>query len=155
MPEILLALGDREFVNDGSPRWTVEYALRALEMKNATDQVLPTLYALQQSARPVPRGWLGDRLTILWTHFSANRTYVDGQVLTVWLAETMRLLGDLPHDVAALAIDRAVQTSRHGFMPSVGEIRTIAEPIVAERKHFIQRLEKIADAIGPGKAPAQ
>ncbi|KAK0358259.1 hypothetical protein LTR94_036146, partial [Friedmanniomyces endolithicus] len=82
MPEILLALGDREFVNDGSPRWTVEYALRALEMKNATDQVLPTLYALQQSARPVPRGWLGDRLTILWTHFSANRTYVDGQVLT-------------------------------------------------------------------------
>lgn len=152
---MLLALGDREFVNDGSPRWTVDFALQALEMKGCTEHVVPTLDALRSSVHPVPRGWLGDRLTVLWTHFSANRTYVDGQVLTVWLAETMRLLGDLPHDIVALAIDRAVQTSRHGFMPSVGEVRTIAEPIVAERRHFIHRLEKIADAIGPGKAPAQ
>lgn len=103
------------------------------------------LDTLRQSARPVPREWLGDRLTILWTMFMASRSQADGDLLTLWLSEHLRLLGDLPHDIVALAIDRAVQSARHGFIPSIGEMRATAEPLVGERARMIERLSQVVE----------
>jgi hypothetical protein len=108
--------------------------------------VTETLDALRKAAQPVPFEWLGDRLTILWTQFTVSRAHADPGALAVWLAENMRLLGDLPHDLVAMAIDRAVQTSRHGFIPSIGEIRAHAESAATERNHLIGRLERVAEA---------
>jgi hypothetical protein len=104
-----------------------------------------TLRLLRRSARPVPREWLGDRLTILWTMFMASRSQADPEVLTLWLSEHLRLLGDLPHDIVAIAIDRAVQSARHGFIPSIGEMRTTAEPLLAERARLIERLTMVVE----------
>jgi len=99
-----------------------------------------------EALHPVPFDWLGDRLSVLWTVFMASRTKVDPEALGMWLAEHLRLLGHLPHDIVALAIDRAVQTAPHGFIPSVGEICTIGDPMLAERRHLAERLALVAAA---------
>jgi hypothetical protein len=65
-----------------------------------------------------------------------------------------RLLHDLPHDVLAHSIDEAIKTSKHGFLPSVGEIRAIAQPIVAEREIQIERLIKMEAALADPEASA-
>ena len=144
-PELVSALADREFVFDGSLAWTAEHARRVLDANGGLTGAEGTLADLRSAARPVPPEWLGDRLTVLWTMFMASRTVVDEDALTVWLAEHMRLLGDLPHDIAARAIDRAVQSARHGFIPSVGEMRAIAEPLAAERERMIGRLRLVLE----------
>lgn len=103
----------------------------------------PALDQLREATQPVPRAWLGNRLSVLWTMFMASRTHVDSDALAVWLAEHLRLLGDLPHDIVATAIDRAVQSARHGFIPSIGEIRGAAEPLVDERERMVNRLQLV------------
>jgi hypothetical protein len=138
-------LADRSFVYDGSPAWTPEHARRVIRSMSSLDEADATLGALVAASDPVPREWLGDRLTILWTMFMASRTVADDGALTIWLAEHMRLLGDLPHDILATAIDRGVQSARHGFLPSIGEIRAIAEPLLAERERLIERLTIVAE----------
>ncbi|KQO13265.1 hypothetical protein [Sphingomonas sp. Leaf242] len=142
-PALLSALADRSFVFDGSPAWTPEHARRVLAQVGSEAEAVRVLGALQRSAVPVPREWLGDRLTILWTLFMASRSQADPELLTLWLSEHLRLLADLPHDIAALAIDRAVQSARHGFIPSIGEMRSTAEPLVAERARMIERLQQV------------
>lgn len=142
---LLSALADRSFVFDGSPAWTPDHARRVLAQTGADTEVVRVLRTLRLSARPVPREWLGDRLTILWSLFMASRSQADPELLTLWLSEHLRLLADLPHDIVALAIDRAVQSARHGFIPSIGEMRATAEPLVAERARLIERLAMVVE----------
>lgn len=129
---------------DGSARWSIEHARRVITDNDADELAINVLAELRASARPVPRDWLADRLTVLWTMFMASRSGTDAGALTIWLAEHLRLLGDLPHDLIARAIDRAVQSARHGFIPSIGEIRSLAEPEADERDKLIRRLATIA-----------
>lgn len=140
---LLLALADREYVSDGTARWSPEHARRFLDHRGGGDMVETTLAALSRSLEPAPFDWLGDRLSTMWMMFMASRTQVDAQALSLWLAEYMRLLAHLPHDVAATAIDRALQTSGHGFIPSVGEICAIGDPLLAERRQIADRLALI------------
>jgi hypothetical protein len=77
--------------------------------------------------------------------FMASRSVADDGALTIWLAEHMRLLGDLPHDIIAMAIDRGVQSARHGFLPSIGEFRAIAEPLLVDRERLIERLTIVVE----------
>lgn len=144
-PALISALADRSFVFDGSPAWTPDHARRVLAQTGGEADAVRTLGLLRRSARPVPREWLGDRLTILWTMFMASRSQADPEVLTLWLSEHLRLLGDLPHDIVAFAIDRAVQLARHGFIPSIGEMRVTAEPLLAERASLIERLTMVVE----------
>lgn len=133
-PEIVSSVTDRhaEFIFDGSPTWCPSYAVRVLTAKGISpERAARALAELDDALKPVPMTWLGDRLTLVWGVFMATRTAeVVDDAVTAWLGEYLRLLGDLPHDVAALAIDRAIQTARHGFIPSIGEIsndcRTVA-----------------------------
>ena len=142
-PGLTLALADREFINDGSPVWSPQWAQRMLHAKGVEGEVRGTLDVLQAASQPAPVRWLGDRLTILWTMFMASRVQVDAEALTIWLAEYTRLLADLPHDIVAHSIDRAIQSTRHGFLPSVGEVRSIAEPLAEERDRIIERLSRL------------
>lgn len=87
--------------------------------------------------------------------FSIGRQPSSAQDLALWMAETMRLLSDLPHDIVAHAIDQAVKTSKHGHMPSVGEIRQIADPLASEREQNIARLAKMEAALADPVATAE
>lgn len=136
-------MADREFVFDGSEKWSVDFARRLIAhtgLPLPAAEIERSLEAISASLAPVPKQWLADRLTLLWTMFMASRPVTDPDALTVWLAEYMRLLGDLPHDIAATSIDRAVQTSRHNFLPSIGEIRSIAEADLRTRNRHADRL---------------
>lgn len=110
---------------------------------NPRETVAATHADLSASMSPVPADWLADRLALLWTLFMASRAVASSDAVTIWTSEHLRLLGDLPHDVIGYAIDQAVKSCRHGFIPSVGEIRSIAEPMVAERRQRVQRLEAL------------
>lgn len=133
---------DPTLIFDGSPPWSRDWGLRVLEAKGVDcARAERALAEIEAGLRPVPIEWLADRLTLLWGVFMATRNAAaDDDAVTAWLGEYVRLLADLPHDVVALAIDRAVQSARHGFIPSIGEIRTLAEPVVAERTRQAERL---------------
>lgn len=144
-PELTLALADRDFVFDGSPDWTPAHSLAVLKAKGAVAVASDQLIKIRQSADPVPKGWLADRLTVLWTMFTASRRQADPGAVTIWMAEYLRLLDDLPWDIVAVAIDDAVRNAKHGFMPAVGEIRAIANPLFENRKRLIERLSATID----------
>jgi hypothetical protein len=95
---------------------------------------------LSLSMQPAPHRWIVDRLTVLAAMFSIGRHPAAAQDLAIWLAETARMMEDLPHDLLGFAIDDAVKSRSNGFIPSVGEIRAIADPLVAERRLQLDRL---------------
>ncbi len=152
-PELSSAVADREFVFDGGPVWAAERALD-IAARNDVEQLVPAeRLGLQAAMRPPSQDWLVDRLSILWTQFMVARQ-ADPRALAVWMAETGSLLGDLPHDIVAHAIDQAVRKSRHGFIPSVGEIRQFADPLVEERERQIERLTAMEAAMADPVATA-
>jgi hypothetical protein len=146
-------LEDREFVFDGGPLWTAERALDAAERQGVEQFVPDARRVLQAAMSPPTPVWLNDRLTVLWTMFMVARN-ADGRALAVWMAETGSLLSDLPHDIVAEAIDQAIRKSRHGFVPSVGEIRQYADPLVDERNRHIERLLEMEAALADPVATA-
>lgn len=99
--------------------------------------------AYEDALRAAPDDWLQKRLRVLWKS-STPAASLDAKA---WLHETGRLLRDLPLDILAEAIDEAVKRSLRGFMPTVGEIRAIAEPRVADRRRCLAQLR--AAVFGP------
>ena len=153
-PSLHRALEDSSYVFDGSAPWKVERALDLAASNGDEGQVALARRSLECALAPAPPQWFGQRLPILWTLFMAARG-ADPRALTVWMAETAHLLSDLPHDIVAHSIDRAIKTSQHGFIPSVGEIRTIADPLVVERERHIERLNRMEIALADPEATAQ
>lgn len=152
-PSLHPALEDSKFVFDGGPAWNPERALDLAARAGTEHHVATTRRDLETAMTPAPPTWYGKRLPVFWTLFMASRE-ADPRALTVWMAETAHLLGDLPHDIVAHSIDRAIQTARHGFMPSIGEIRQIADPLVASRVEQIQRLIEMEAALEDPDASA-
>ena len=129
-----------EFIFDGSAPWSTAHALSVATDKGITlEDLSATIDALEEAIKPAPRQWVGDRLTALFALFSINRNAPDAKDLAIWLTETAALLSDIPHDILADAIDTAIKTRTHGFMPSVGEIRTIADPVTQQRGNLLFR----------------
>lgn len=118
--------------------WNPEWGRRVFDREQI--DVKPLIVAHDNALRPVVRDWLADRLRLLWK----SSTPSSGLDATAWLHETARLLGDIPQDILAVAIDDAVRKSERGFMPSVGEIRAFAEPQLKRRKLHCWRLKQIA-----------
>jgi hypothetical protein len=96
------------------------------------------------SLRPVEQDWLRQRLTLMGAAFGHER---NPDRATAWLHETRRLLSDLPGDILAHAIDEAIKGSDRGFMPQVGQIRAIADPMRSDREREALRLEAIVKLI--------
>lgn len=93
---------------------------------------------------PVDRHWLEKRLSTMYLAMAHDR---DPDKATAWLHEFIRLLCDLPQDIVGPAIDEAVKKSERGFLPSIGAIRAIADPMVEERQQKVRRLRMMADVI--------
>jgi hypothetical protein len=111
--------------------------------------------ALQHRAslRPVEQDWLRQRLTLMGAAFGHER---NPDRATAWLHETRRLLSDLPGDILDHAIDEAIKGSDRGFMPQVGQIRAIADPMRSDREREALRLEAIVNLIERGsRSPAR
>jgi len=104
-------------------------------------QVVEGARVYRASLTPCPRDWLKKRLSSM---AMAHGHEKDPDRAAAWLQETGRLLWDLPHDVLAYAIDEAIKRSDRGFMPAVGQIRAIADPMVATRREETYRLEAMA-----------
>lgn len=83
----------------------------------------------------------------------------DPDRVAAWLAETGRLLLDLPGEILATSIDEAIKRSDRGFLPAVGQIRAIAEPMLATRERQARRLDALVGLIedspprSAGRAP--
>ena len=148
-PELSVALND-----PWSGPWRVEYALDALAAKGLLANVGGEAVRLKAMPGPAPRKWLGQRFTALWDTFMAGRQ-VEPVVATSWLMETTRLLDDLPHDILSFATDESVKRASRGFMPSVGEIRAIADPLAEARKQHLERAEELAAALADDSMRAE
>lgn len=107
-----------------------DYALRWLAIEH------------RRSLTPASQDWIEDRLTRLSLAFNHMRRTADEQ--TAWLIECARLLADLPPDILGTAMDEAIKRKPDGFLPSVGEIRAVADPIHLDRKREASRLEAMA-----------
>ena len=146
VPPLQQALADRSFAHSGQAKWDPERALDIAARQGFEAEVPVAHRAAVASLAGAPAPWFGRRLTVLWTMFMLGRP-TDQGAQTLWMAEAARLLGDLPHDILAHSIDEAIKASRHGFMPSVGEIRSVADPLVVERRMHIDRLGRMAAAL--------
>lgn len=129
--------------------WTPGLAKRELERAGIDQQQL--LAELTDANRPTSRDWLQKRLRLLWK----SSTPAGSLDATAWLHETGRLLADLPQDILAAAIDTAVMQSVRGFMPSVGEIRAIAEPHARLRRLQEDRLRAAMEWTPPVPVPTE
>jgi len=150
----MLADAPKEFVFDGGPLWRPERALDSLHRAGLEGQVPEFRANLAAAQVPARRKWLEQRLASFFVLFNPTRE-VDSRAFAVWNDEMARLLGDLPHDILAWSIDQAIKVSNHGFMPSVGEIRAIADPLVLSRAQQIDRLRQLADALANPDACAE
>ena len=145
---------DSQFILDGGPAWRVERALDRAHDAGVEGDVEKATRDLEDLMRPAPAEWFGKRLAVLWTLFMAGRD-ADSRALTVWMSEVASLLGDLPFDIVAHSIDEAIKVSKHGFMPSVGEIRRIADPLKVVREQHIDRLTQMRAALADDSKRAE
>lgn len=136
---IASALADNAFsLSD----WTTATALARLD--DGDRKRLPSLAQQAEGTLiPVRRDWLEKRLSTMYLAMSHER---DADRATAWLHESVRLLADLPQDIVGDAIDEAVKKSDRGFMPSIGAIRSFADPVLDERKKKVARLRMLAGA---------
>jgi hypothetical protein len=136
----------KEFIFDGGPAWRPERALDAADRAGHEGLITEFRGALHAAMAQPPRKWLSQRLASFFVLFNPTRG-VDGKAFGIWNDEMTRLLIDLPHDILAHAVDEATRKAPHGFMPSVGEIRRHADPLVAERVQQIERLGRMEVAL--------
>lgn len=127
--------------------WNAVDAYRQIEAGAALPDVRRLEHEHRASLAPVNGAWLKKRLSAMMLAFGHER---DPDRVTAWLAETGRLLIDLPGDILATAIDEAIKRSERGFIPAVGQIRAIADPMVEQREREARRLEALAGLVVSG-----
>lgn len=140
-PEVRTALADGY-----GGEWSCPRALALLKRDGDVGPVRALAEAVNFARQPVAREPLRQRLSALGMTMAPNRAPAEA---TVWLNETMRLLGDLPQDILFEAIDALQKTSK--FLTTVAEIREIAEPKVAARAKDASRLEAMARYLASGQ----
>jgi hypothetical protein len=139
-----------------SDKRTVDTCIAALPpsfLQNPNVPCGPAVRDAHDNARraltPAEPIWLSNRLSTL--QLAMTQGWSEAKA-TAWLHETQRLLGDLPSDILSPALDEAVRRKENGFMPSVGEIRAIADPRMADRRRILARLEAVAAMAASGGA---
>ena len=140
-PTIASTLADNRF---RSTPWNAADAMFSIVSSEERRQVVEGARVYRSSLAPCPRDWLKKRLSSM---AMAHGHEKDPDRAAAWLQETGRLLWDLPHDILAHSIDEAIKRSERGFMPAVGQIRAIADPLVATRREETYRLEAMAQVI--------
>lgn len=111
---------------------------------------IPSMASKMRSACvPVSHRDLTQRLTALGMTMAPNRASAEA---TMWLHEMTRLLSDLPKDILFHAIDECQRVNR--FLPTIAEIRAIADPMFEERKKHASRLAAILNVMDGIEPPA-
>lgn len=129
--------------------WSAADAVRGLA-EDERRQLPAIASAVAAANNPCDRRWLKGRLSSMALAFGHDR---DVDKATAWLAETGRLLLDLPQDILDQAIDQAIKRADRGFMPAVGQIRAIADPLAEARARQADRLARMAE-LAADAAPA-
>ena len=124
--------------------WNAREALVGIVSTTGRQEVVQAADDVRNALQPCNRDWLKKRLASMALAFGHER---DPDRVSAWLAETGRLLFDLPQDILADAIDEAIKRSDRGFMPAVGQIRAIADPLFAARRQQSARLDTMAGII--------
>lgn len=127
----------------GENRWNPRDALDEIERAGLADRVPQLSEQMTLALHPVSPEWLCDRLSLLWLMNGTGGS--SPERAKAWLSETGRLLGDLPQDIVAKAIDDAVRSATVDFLPGVGTIRAIAEPVLQRRRVAARRLGLVAN----------
>jgi hypothetical protein len=89
---------------------------------------------------------LVQRLTALGMVMSPNRPPAEA---SMWVRETARLLNDIAEDVLCEAIDTLQK--RMKFLPTVAEIRELADPVMDERRCKFARLDAMRRFLESGQ----
>jgi hypothetical protein len=147
-PTISSALKDRQYSADP---WNAVDALVQIKAAAADPDVRRLAMQYRAALAPVDPHWLKRRLLVMMAAHGHER---DPERVTGWLAETGRLLIDLPGSILAEAIDEAIKRSERGFLPAVGQIRAIAEPLLQDRERQARRLEAIVAQMDRKPTPA-
>lgn len=152
-PELCSVLNDP--ATHSNEAWTAISALDQADRTGVTSLIAPGLAELTAASGPTEAAWLADRLTVMWSEFMASRPPKSPQALALWMGERIRLLGEYPQDILAHALDAAVKRSPHGFIPSIGEICSIAEPLACDRRRQVRRLRAMVAAMASDETTAE
>lgn len=122
--------------------WDADTAYRYVaKLRVRTADLLDVQKSLEGGLFPVRQDWLAWRLQQLWK----SSPHAASLSADSWLMETGRLLADIPGDILAHAFDEAVKRAERGFMPTVGEIRAIADPLFLNREKQLRRIRAVID----------
>lgn len=111
-------------------------ALMSLKARGLLAEVPTAAARMSAALAPVDHNRLTDRLTALGMMMSPNRPPAEARI---WLNEMVRLLGDLPEDILAEAIDGLVKEVK--FLPTCAEIRQRAEAETSKRRRIAAQLD--------------
>jgi hypothetical protein len=114
------------------------------------ENVLPELAEAAAAAaalcQPASDTVLTQRLAALGMTMAPNRAPAEA---AMWLHETRRLLKDLPEDLLGEAIDECQR--RLKFLPTVAEVRALAEPEMDRRRRDHARLDAMHRYVESGQ----
>ena len=130
---------------DASRYWNSSRALAELKRDGLDGGVAAAAEHVRRALTAADPDVLNDGLSDLGMMMAPNRGEEEA---SVWLAGMRRLLGDLPADILSEAIDQHVRTSK--FLPTVAEIRALADPVMAARRRLFSQLDAMARLIASG-----
>lgn len=135
----------KDALHDGYDGWNSTKALARLKAEGFDNQVSYLAEHHAAACRPIEREKLVKRLTALGMVMAPNRPAAEA---TMWVHEMTRLLRDLPEDLVCEAIDHLQKTCK--FLPTVAEIRELADPALEARRRDVARLDAMARLIASG-----
>lgn len=136
-----------EELRDGyAGEWSSIRALSKLRYLGHDQNIPAQAQAMMLSCQPADRERLTQRLILMGAAMAPNRPEAEA---TAWVHETTRLLADMPLDILCTALDDHQRTSK--FLPTVAEIRELAEPSYERRRRAAARLDAMARLIESGQ----
>lgn len=126
--------------------WTTVKALAIVADAGRLEDVPVLADRFEAVCRPCPPQDLIDRLTALGMSMAPNRPQ---QEAAMWLHEFKRLLGDIPRDILFGAIDELQK--RLKFLPTVAEIREVADPLLQARRQRTSRIDAMRRYLESGQ----
>jgi hypothetical protein len=119
---------------------------KAMTKLDDAQSIIPIAEQYGQSCKPATDAVRTQRLTALGMTMAPNRQAAEA---SIWLHETKRLLSDLPADILCHAIDTLQK--RLKFLPTVAEIREVADPIIGRRRREFSRLDAMRRYVESGQ----
>jgi hypothetical protein len=125
--------------------WTSQHALAAMS-EDQRRQIPAIASDAERLCQPMNHERLVQRLTALGMVMSPNRPPAEA---SMWVRETARLLSDIAEDVLCESIDELQK--RLKFLPTIAEIRELADPVMERRRSDRAKLDAMRRYLESGK----